>query len=77
MRLEIYLLTCVAWRQEKGDAEKLDELVGQLEGLYGGRTRATYRLEVVLGRMLGTLNRGPVEDKLRGDPRRQPPGGAC
>ena len=31
-----------------------------------GRTRATYALEVDLGRMLGMVIRGPMVDALRG-----------
>ena len=44
----------VTWRQEKGD---LKSLVGswELEDLGGGRTRATYRLDGDLGRMLWML----------------------
>jgi ribosome-associated toxin RatA of RatAB toxin-antitoxin module len=56
--------TLVEWRQEKGD---LKSMVGawELEDLGGGRTRATYRLDVDPGRMLGMLIRGPVETRLR------------
>ena len=35
------------------------------EDLGGGRTRATYRLEVDPGRLLGMLVRGPAEDRVR------------
>ena len=37
-----------------------------LEDLGDGRTRATYNLEVDLGRMLGMVIRGPLVDALRG-----------
>ena len=53
------------WRQEKGE---LKSVVGswELEDLGDGRTRATYALEVDLGRMLGMVIRGPLVDVLRG-----------
>ena len=53
------------WRQEKGE---MKSVVGswELEDLGDGRTRATYRLEVDLGRMLGLVIRGPLVDVLRG-----------
>jgi hypothetical protein len=54
----------VAWRQEDGDPRSV-EGAWELEDLGGGRTRATYRLDVDPGRMLGMLIRGPVEAKLR------------
>src|ERR687887_164632 len=38
----------------------------ELEDLGDGRTRATYNLEVDLGRMLGLVIRGPLVDVLRG-----------
>ena len=53
------------WRQEKGEMKSV-EGAWELEDL-GGRTRATYRLEVELGRMLGMVVRGPLIDALRGD----------
>jgi uncharacterized membrane protein len=54
----------IRWTQEKGDVKSL---VGwwELEDLGGGRTRATYALEVDPGRMLGMLLRGPVVDQVR------------
>ena len=57
--------TRLSWKQEKGE---LKSVVGswELEDLGGGRTRATYKLEVDLGRMLGMLIRGPVVDLVRG-----------
>jgi|SRR5580692_885395 ribosome-associated toxin RatA of RatAB toxin-antitoxin module len=52
------------WTQEKGD---LKSVVGSwtLEDLGGNRTRATYALEVDLGRRLSLLVRGPLVDGLR------------
>ena len=55
----------LSWTQEKGDLKSVDGS-WQLEDLGGGRTRATYALEVDLGRMLGMVIRGPVVDVLRG-----------
>jgi ribosome-associated toxin RatA of RatAB toxin-antitoxin module len=54
----------LAWRQERGD---LKSAVGrwELEDLGGNRTRATYWLEVDLGRVLGLVIRGPLVDLLR------------
>jgi uncharacterized membrane protein len=54
----------IRWTQEKGDVKAL---VGwwDLEDLGGGRTRATYALEVDPGRMLGMMLRGPVVDQVR------------
>jgi carbon monoxide dehydrogenase subunit G len=54
----------LTWTQEKGD---LKSVTGswQLEDLGGERTRATYSIEVDLGRTLGMLVRGPVVDVLR------------
>ncbi len=56
--------TRLSWTQEKGD---LKSVVGswELEDLGGNRTRATYDLEVDLGRTLGLLIRGPIVDVLR------------
>jgi len=52
------------WTQEKGE---LKSVVGSwtLEDLGGDRTRATYSLDVDLGRTLGMLLRGPVLDLVR------------
>lgn len=54
----------LTWTQEKGD---LKSVLGswRLEDLGGERTRATYSIEVELGRRLGLLVRGPVVDVLR------------
>ena len=56
--------TGVRWVQEKGDTKSL---VGSwtFEDLGGGRTRATYALDVDPGRMLGLLLRGPAEGMVR------------
>lgn len=56
--------TELRWRQEKGD---LSSVEGRwtLEELGAARTRATYSIEVELGRMLGMLVRGPIVDMLR------------
>lgn len=56
--------TSLSWTQEKGDAKSVDGS-WTLEDLGDGRTRATYALEVDLGRMLGMVVRGPVESALR------------
>ena len=55
------------WEREDGD---LKSLVGSwmLEDLGGGRTRATYSLDIGLNRALGILRkgvRGPAEAKVR------------
>ena len=54
----------LSWRQERGD---LKSAAGrwELEDLGGNRTRATYWLEVDLGRVLGLVIRGPLVDLLR------------
>jgi hypothetical protein len=53
------------WSQEKGELKSVDG-IWELEDLGGERTRATYSLEVDLGRMLGMVIRGPLVDLLRG-----------
>ena len=55
----------LSWRQEKGELKSV-EGSWDLEDLGDGRTRATYNLEVDLGRMLGMVIRGPLVDALRG-----------
>jgi ribosome-associated toxin RatA of RatAB toxin-antitoxin module len=55
----------IAWVQEEGDLKAV-EGSWELEDLGGGRTRATYWLEVDLGRRLGLLIRGPLVGVLRG-----------
>lgn len=52
--------TRLSWAQEKGDLKSV-EGSWALEGLDGGRTRATYALDSDPGRVLGMLLRGPVE----------------
>jgi carbon monoxide dehydrogenase subunit G len=55
--------TALRWTQEKGDLKSVDGS-WELEDL-GGRTRATYFIEVDLGRVLGMMVRGPIVDVLR------------
>lgn len=55
----------LSWRQEKGELKSVDGS-WDLEDLGDGRTKATYSLEVDLGRMLGMVIRGPLVDVLRG-----------
>jgi uncharacterized membrane protein len=57
--------TGISWLQEDGDLSEV-EGAWTLEDLGEGRTRATYRLSVDLGRMLGMVVRGPIVDLLRG-----------
>lgn len=57
--------TTLAWTQEKGELKSV-EGSWVLEDLGQDRTRATYALEVDLGRMLGLVIRGPMIDLLRG-----------
>ena len=57
--------TRLHWKQEKGELKSV-EGSWELEDLGDGRTRATYALEVDLGRMLGMVIRGPMVDALRG-----------
>jgi carbon monoxide dehydrogenase subunit G len=52
------------WTQEQGDMKSV-EGSWELEDLGGGRTRATYSLDADLGRVLGMLIRGPVQDATR------------
>ncbi|HUO71105.1 MAG TPA: SRPBCC family protein [Solirubrobacteraceae bacterium] len=56
--------TQLTWTQEKGELKSVDGS-WELEDLGGGRTRATYALDVDLGRMLGLVIRGPLVDALR------------
>ncbi|MFL5870822.1 MAG: type II toxin-antitoxin system RatA family toxin [Solirubrobacterales bacterium] len=57
--------TEIHWEQTDGD---LKAVKGSwtLEDLGGDRTRATYWMEVDLGRMLGMVIRGPLVGVLRG-----------
>lgn len=56
--------TALRWSQEKGE---LKSVQGSwlLEDLGDGRTRATYAIDVDLGRMLGMMIRGPLVGVLR------------
>lgn len=54
----------LTWTQEKGELKSV-EGSWQLDAVDGDRTRATYSLEVDLGRMLGMVIRGPLVDLLR------------
>ena len=56
--------TKLTWTQEKGDLKSVQGS-WELEDLGGDRTRATYSIDVDLGRMLGILIRGPLVDVLR------------
>ena len=56
--------TTLTFRQEKGELKSLDGRC-ELEDLGGNRTRATYSLEVDLGRVLSLVIRGPLVDLLR------------
>ena len=56
--------TVLTWTQEKGELKSVDGR-WELEDLGGERTRATYKLDVELGRMLGMIIRGPLVDLLR------------
>jgi uncharacterized membrane protein len=56
--------SAITWEQESGDVKALRGW-WRFEDLGGGRTRATYTLEVDPGRMLGMLLRGPAEEKVR------------
>lgn len=56
--------TTLTWTQEKGELKSVDGR-WELEDLGGERTRATYKLDVELGRMLGLVIRGPLVDLLR------------
>jgi ribosome-associated toxin RatA of RatAB toxin-antitoxin module len=55
----------ISWVQEDGDLKSV-EGSWELEDLGNGRTRATYWLEVDLGRALGLLIRGPLVGVLKG-----------
>jgi carbon monoxide dehydrogenase subunit G len=52
------------WTQEQGDMKSVDGS-WELEDIGDGRTRATFKLDVDPGRMLGMLIRGPVEAATR------------
>jgi len=54
----------LSWTQEKGELKSVDGR-WELEDLGSERTRATYKLDVELGRKLGMIIRGPLVDLLR------------
>lgn len=56
--------TRLSWTQEKGDLKSVDGS-WVLEDLGDGRTRATYTVDVDLGRVLGMMVKGPVESAVR------------
>lgn len=64
MRFSYEHPTRIEWVQVDGDLKSV-EGVWELEDLGGGRTRATYWMEVDLGRKLGLLIRGPIVGVLR------------
>ena len=55
----------IGWVLDEGDLKSV-EGSWELEDLGDGRTRATYALEVDLGRVLGMVIRGPIVGVLRG-----------
>lgn len=58
--------TLITWVQEEGDLKAV-EGSWELETMAEAQTRATYRLEVDPGRVLGLALRGPVVGMLRGE----------
>jgi hypothetical protein len=56
--------TALRWRQEQGELKSV-EGSWELEDLGSERTRATYWIEVDLGRVLSLVVRGPLVDVLR------------
>jgi uncharacterized membrane protein len=54
----------IHWTQDRGDVKSLEGW-WMLEALGPERTRATYRLEVDPGMVLGLLVRGPIEGQVR------------
>ena len=57
--------TAISWEQTDGDLKSVKGS-WEFEDLGEGRTRATYWMEVDLGRMLGMVIRGPLVGVLRG-----------
>jgi len=57
--------TSITWEQTDGDLKSVRGS-WELVDLGDGRTRATYWMEVDLGRMLGMVIRGPLVGVLRG-----------
>ena len=66
--------TQLRWTREGGDVKAVDG-AWVLEDLGNGRTRATYRMEIDPGRVLGLLARGPIVGQLRKHLTHQPPEG--
>lgn len=67
LRFDYFEPTGMRWTRERGDLKSLSG-AWQLEDRGGGRTRATYSLEIGLNRTLGLLRksvRGPAESKVR------------
>ena len=64
LRFTYHPPTQMNWRQEKGDLKSV-EGSWSFDDLGDGRTRATYWMEVDLGRMLGAVIRGPLVDAMR------------
>ena len=54
----------LSWTQEQGDLKAVHGS-WELEDLGGDRTRATYSLDVDMGRKLSLIIRGPLVDALR------------
>ena len=65
VRFEYERPTRLRWSQVEGELKSV-EGSWELAELGAGRTRATYSLDVELGRMLGMVIRGPLVDVLRG-----------
>jgi ribosome-associated toxin RatA of RatAB toxin-antitoxin module len=57
--------SAISWEQTDGDLKSVQGS-WEFEDLGEGRTRATYWMEVDLGRMLGMVIRGPLVGVLRG-----------
>ena len=57
--------TAISWEQTDGDLKSVKGS-WEFEDLGDGRTKATYWMEVDLGRMLGMVIRGPLVGVLRG-----------
>lgn len=57
--------TAISWEQQDGDLKSVRGS-WEFEQLGDDRTRATYSMEVDLGRMLGMVIRGPLVGVLRG-----------
>jgi ribosome-associated toxin RatA of RatAB toxin-antitoxin module len=56
--------TKLSWSQLKGELKSVDGS-WTLQDLGGGRTRATYALDLDLGRVLGLAIRGPIVGVIR------------